>query len=215
MSFPRTYQSVLDMVGKKALETRFARGVVRKSGLRMGGGETFTGAPPKAALRFLKYNARTLNSPTSEASFIQYGWWLRRRLNVSLSNRVTQRISAEHMALFWLEGYTEVRIVARVFAAQPNGRIFCGFSPRVFLPSTFDTNAFFPDTGALIAPGFSSSPPTSPIVTPMSAPYAIGPWVSINEGFLNTEVQVALYWRNVGTTGFITPDIGMVEVQVR
>jgi hypothetical protein len=220
VSFPGSYREIRELVREKALETPMARAIVRKSGFIRGLGTSPGGRPPTTILRTVKFTHHTFQLPFTGLDAYQFSRVLRRRYQKNITSRTTTPLSegidgavAQVATRFWLEGYTEVRIVARVFADTLNGRLLCGFALPAY---NFIGTARLPDTAALIGGGSPNpSPPTSPIVVPMSAPYAISPWVPIHEMFLGQEIQCAFYIRSIATSGVIQTDLGACDIQVR
>lgn len=213
MSFPITDREITEKVRGRALVTRMARRIASKADLRVGSG-TSTGRPPTTILRTVKWTTEIGPPPFGE---IQFSGVSRRRLGQGISNRTTVSIAGiQEITRFWIEGFTEVRIVARVFEAQAGGHLLCGFAHPTFDALNFLATARLPDTYALLGTGLQLvPPPTSAIVMPMVAPYTISPWVPIHENFLNTEVQCAFYLRNLNTSGLIVADVGACDIQVR
>lgn len=216
MSFSQTYSAILRMILRDGLETPLARDIVRKSGFRPGSGIAPEGRPPVTMLRAVKFSSRT-GPPSVDAAFLQYSGYTRRRFNSSLGARNTQAYTGfeAHMR-FWLGGFTEVRVVGRVFTTLANLYLLCGFAVPIGPPQTFIANAKLPDTAAPIPSGLQViPPPTSAIVTPLVAPYAVSPWVPIHESFLETEVECSVFVRNLNTSGNVTLDLGSTEIQLR
>lgn len=214
MSFPISYREISEMMPKRALQTRMARAIARKAGLRVGGG-TSAGRPPTTILRTVKWTTESI--PPGAFGEIQYSSYARRRLGQSISSRTTISITGiQEITRFWLEGFTQVRIVARVFEAQSGAHLLCGFAPPTFDALNFLAAARLPDTYALLGTGLQViPPPTSTIVMPMTAPYTISPWVPIHENFLSTEIQCAFFLRNLNTSGFVIADVGACDIQIR
>jgi hypothetical protein len=185
----------------------------------VGGSQTLTGRPPTTILRTVKFSSGQPPAPVADEWAIQFARYIRLVANFSAANRTVQTLAPsingqvpQIQTRFWLGGFTEVRLVARVFVSHPSIRLLCAFAHPTY---DFTAAARLPDTYALIGDNFPDAGVTSPIVVPLSTPYAISEWVPIHENFLETEVQCAIYRRNVATSGSASFSVGACDIQVR
>lgn len=200
------------------LHTRVARAIARKSGFRPGSGAVApSGRPPFVAVHAIRWLQTFGNTPSTDSGPIQFSHPLRRRLNQSVSNGQIDTLMVALQSRFWCEGYTEVRVVGRVFSTQANGRLLCGFALAESATTLFTEVARMPDTYEVIpnGPVLGGAWPVSPLLTPLSSPWAISEWVPIHENFLNTEVRACVMVANMNTTSFFQVDVGSCQIQLR
>lgn len=178
------------------------------------------GRPPTTILRTIKFRAGVFPPPFTNSTAIQYAGhtsWTSSASVPARRTRVAQGTINSAVPVIqtraWIGGFTEVRIVARVFADRPAGYLLCGFAHPTY---DFVAAARLPDTYELIGGlTLETSPPTSPIVVPLAGPYAVSEWVPIHANFLDTEVQCAFYARNTAVSGSMALSLGACDIQLR
>lgn len=236
MSFPSTYREIRELVGRQALHTHNARAIMRKAGVRLGGG----GVVGRAPLTIARYGRWTSVSPFAATSPIYYSRaTFRGDVGGSSVNGFTAPIGltsgpsdvAQGMTRFFLGGFTQIRAVAPMLQSASYLRLTIGMLKASeydaqFLPGgtqiSFARNARFPDSyerltlhSGTIQNGGGGSP-----LTEITAPWTITEWVTINEEFLmDGEALCAIFARNINPVAsgiFNTAKTsGVVELQVR
>jgi hypothetical protein len=213
LSFPRSYSAIRSIVAGEVLQTRVARAIVRKAGVRVGVGGGPTGRPPFTVVRYEFFDNDIYPEGVDfDVQITQFSRALSRTYAPStITGSATRAVAfstVNAQSRIWLEPFSEVRVTARVVTSTPNLYLIPAFGPLIGDWGNVVPVAKFADTAQAVRTGTGQ-------MVQLTAPFSKSDWQPIHSSFLALgEVRAGLFIRNLGASA-ISPQIGVCEIQLR